>query len=595
MKNSDVLLHVTGRSVFLDDIPQPEGLLHAAVFASPKSHGNIKKLNLTNAKSLDGIVDIFTHEDIPGENQIGGIIRDEVLLANDHVLFAGEPIALVVGTSRIAVRKALKAIKLEIDFLPVITDPREAFKKGELIIPPRTFSLGNIENAWNECDIIVEGQVESGSQEHFYMEPQSAMALPREGGGVMIYSSTQAPTAVQRIAARVLGLPMHLVEVDVRRIGGGFGGKEDQATAWACLAALAAFKLNKPVKLVLDRREDISMTGKRHPYTSDFKIGLKKDGTIHAYEVMYYQNAGAATDLSTAILERTLFHVTNSYFIPNVKATAASCRTNLPPFTAFRGFGGPQAMFVIEAAIYKASEALKIPASLIQQKNLLEENSTFPYGQKAKNCNARECWQEAEKHFKPADILRETEAFNAQNAQYKKGAAIMPICFGISFTNTALNQAGALVHVYTDGSVGISTAAIEMGQGVNMKIRHVAAQTFSISEDRIRIESTNTTRIANTSPTAASSGADLNGKATEIACNIIKEHLKRAASDILNHPFPEDIGFKNEKVYCRDIETDLTWEKLIDTAYWKRVNLSAHGFYATPRLYFDRTVEKGDP
>ena len=331
---------------------------------------------------------------------------------------------------------------------------------------------------WKNCDVIVEGTAESGGQEHIYLETQGSFAFPVEGGGIKIISSTQSPTAVQRAAARILELPMNKVEVDVLRLGGGFGGKEDQATAWACMTALAAFKLKRPVKLILGRQEDIRMTGKRHPYSSDFKIGLTKDGKILAYEVQFYQNAGAAADLSTAILDRTLFHCTNSYFIPNVKATAYCCKTNLPPNTAFRGFGGPQGMFVIESAIYKAAEKLGIDASVIQEKNLLNEGDEFPYGQKTKYCMARPAWNKAVTKFNLTELKNEVEQFNRKNKLMKKGVALMPICFGISFTNTMLNQANALVHVYTDGSIGISTAAIEMGQGVNMKIRQVAANNF---------------------------------------------------------------------------------------------------------------------
>ncbi len=595
MKNFDIPLHTRGESVFLDDIPAPEGLLYAAVFPSPAAHGKIERLDVENARRSPGVIAVLTAADIPGQNQVGGIIQDETLLAAEHVKYIGEPIALVIAETKTLAKKAFKDIHLEITPLPSVLDPREAFKKGNLIIPPRTFALGDVAAAWGQCDLIVEGRVDSGGQEHFYMEPQSAMAVPVENKGVTLYSSTQSPTSVQRIAARVLGLPMHKVEVDVRRLGGGFGGKEDQATPWACMAALAAFILQRPVKLTLDRREDMMMTGKRHPYSSDFKIGLKAGGTILAYEVAFYQNSGAAADLSTAILERTLFHSTNAYYIPNVKATAACCYTNLAPFTAFRGFGGPQAMFVLESAIQKAAEKLNLQPWVIQQKNLLKENDTFPYGMQVENCRAGRCWQEADRLYDFQKIFKDVEAFNAANKLKKKGAAVMPICFGISFTNTMLNQAGALVHVYTDGSVGVSTGAVEMGQGVNMKILRIATHTFSIGEERIKVETTNTSRVANTSPTAASSSADMNGKAVETACTDILERLKQAAADHFNHLSAADIEIKNETVYLCGKPTDLTWETLVNNAYLKRINLSAQGFYATPGVYFDRTQEQGKP
>ncbi len=595
MKNPDALLHTTGRSVFLDDILLPEGVLYAAVFPAPLAHGKIKRLVVDNAKACQGVIDIFTYKDIPGENQIGGIIQDEPLLAMDEVGFIGEPLAIVVAESKALAKQAFKKIDIKIDPLPVIIDPRVAFARGKVIRPMRTFALGDVDRAWEQCDVIVDGRVDSGGQEHFYMEPQGALAVPVESGGIKIYSSTQSPTGVQRAAARVLGLPMHKVEVDVRRLGGAFGGKEEQATPWACMAALAAFKLGKPVKLVLSRREDMMMTGKRHPYSSDFKIGLKADGTILAYEVTFFQDSGAAADLSTAILERTLFHTTNSYYIPNVKASAVCCYTHLPPFTAFRGFGGPQAMFVIESAIRKAAEKMKIRASVIQEKNLLKENDTFPYGMQTENCHARRCWQQADERFNFAKIYKNAENFNNANRSMKKGVAVMPVCFGISFTNTSLNQAGALVHVYGDGSVNVSTAAVEMGQGVNMKILQVAAHTFSIAPGRIKIEPTNTSRVANTSPTAASTGADLNGKATEIACQQVLARIKKAAADLLSHPNSDDIEIKDEMFYLNGEKTRFSWEKVVNDAYWKRIDLSAHGFYATPGIYFDRVKEKGNP
>ena len=388
---------------------------------------------------------------------------------------------------------------------------------------------------------------------------------------------------------------MNKVEVDVLRIGGGFGGKEDQATAWACMTALAASKLKRPVKLILGRQEDIRMTGKRHPYSSNFKIGLTKEGKILAYEVQFYQNAGAAADLSTAILDRTLFHCTNSYFIPNVKATAYCCKTNLPPNTAFRGFGGPQGMFVIESAIYKAAEKLGVDPMLIQEKNLLSEDDEFPYGQKTKYCMARPSWKKAIGKYNLGEMKNQVEKFNLENKIFKKGLALMPICFGISFTNTMLNQANALVHVYTDGSIGISTGAIEMGQGVNMKLRQVAATIFSVDISRVKIETTNTSRAANTSATAASSGADLNGKAVQIACNNILERLIKSAQQELKSNETDQIEVKDEIVYLNGNQTELTWNILVQKSYAKRTSLSSQAHYATPGIHFDKSKVKGEP
>lgn len=595
MKDYDIIHHVRGESHFIDDINIPDGTLFASVFYSPVAHGKIISINFEQAKLTKGVRGIFTYKDIPGENQIGGIIPDEPLLAEDEVHFIGMPVAIVVAESKLISREAVKNIKIEIEPLEIITDPREAFKKGKLIIPPRIFKNGDADNAWKDCDVIVEGECESGGQEHLYLETQGAFAFPVEGGGVKIISSTQGPTTVQRVVSKILGMPMNKIEVEVLRLGGGFGGKEDQASPWAAMAALAALKLNKPVKLILPRHDDMIMTGKRNPYTSDFKIGLTKEGKILAYEVTFYQNAGASADLSPAILDRSLFHCTNSYYIPNVKATGYSCRTNLPPNTAFRGFGGPQGKFVIECAIYKAAGKLGMDAFTIQKKNLLNEGDEFHYGQKAVNVHTHNTWNSAVEKFEPEKIRNRIKKFNEENKNFKKGFAFMPVCFGISFTNTRMNQANALVNIYTDGSVSYSTAAVEMGQGVNAKIKEVVSKVFSISHSLIKTEPTNTSRSANTSPTAASSGADLNGNAVLNACNIILGRLKKSALEEIGKSDVSKIEIKNEAVYYDKKETGLSWKELIEKSHFKRISLSAHAHYATPGIHFDRETNKGSP
>ena len=593
MKNIDSFTHTRGESIYLDDIPEITGTLYAVAFDSPVAHGLIKKLDYSEAEKTKGVIRIFTYKDIPGENQIGGIVPDEPLLAEHHVHFCGMPIALVVAETLEDAHIAIKKIKIEIEPLHIITDPREAKEKGELIVPPRTFQIGNSGEAWKNCQHIFEGRADSNGQEHLYIETQGAYVVPMENNALRIYSSTQGPTAVQRCCSRVLGLPMHQLEVDVTRLGGGFGGKEDQANMWAGLCALAAYHLKRPVKYSLDRMEDMRMTGKRHPYSSDFKIGLDENLKIIAYEVTFYQNAGAAADLSPAVMERTLFHCTNSYYIPNVKATAYSCRTNLPPNTAFRGFGGPQGMFVMECAIAKAAAKLNVDAMVIQRHNLILSGDAFPYGQIAVS-EASECWQKAELLYNIDQVKKDVTEFNHSNKYLKKGFAMMPVCFGISFTKSPMNQARSLVHVYSDGSVGISTGAVEMGQGVNTKILQVAATVFSIDPVKIKINTTNTFRIANTSPSAASATADLNGKATLLACNLILARLKSTAAEELKVGV-DAVSLKDEFVFTDGIQSDLTWQKLVMLAYLKRVSLSEHAHYATPDIFFDASKEKGHP
>lgn len=593
MKNIDTYTHVRGESVYLDDIPVLAGTLYGAAFGSPLAHGKIINLDLSGAAKLSGVIRIFTAKDVPGKNQIGGIVADEPLFAEDHVHFIGMPVAFVVAESIEVAQMALKEIKIEIDPLPVITNPREAKEKGELIVSPRTFTLGNTDAEWENCAHIFEGVAETNGQEHLYIETQGAYTLPVENNCIKVYSSTQGPTAVQRHMADVLDIPMHRLEVDVTRLGGGFGGKEDQATMWAVLCALATYHLKRPVKYSLHRLEDMRMTGKRNPYTSDFKIGLDKDFKIRCYEATFYQNAGAAADLSPAVLERTLFHCTNSYFVPNVKAIAYSCRTNLPPNTAFRGFGGPQGMFVIESAINKAAEELGITAAKIQQKNLLKTGDEFPYGQLAES-EANECWNRAIETYNVDKLTEDTRTFNSSNKLLKKGISLMPVCFGISFTKTMMNQGRALVHIYTDGSIGVSTGAVEMGQGVNTKMLQVAARIFSIDPSKIKIHTTNTFRIANTSPSAASATADLNGKAVEIACTRIAERLQKVAAEILETSVSE-LAFKHGMVWTNGKQTDLSWETLILTTYSKCISLSEHAHYTPSQINFNTATEKGHP
>jgi len=583
VKSIDSWGHLRGESIYVDDLPLREGTLHGAVFASPLAHATLRGIDTAAALAVPGVVAVLTAADIPGDNQIGGIVPDEPLLADGAVHYCGQPVALVLANHDETARAAAALVRADVTPLPAVFDPREAARQGSLLVPPKKFTLGDVDAAWAQCAHVFEGRADSGGQEHLYIETQGAYAYATEAGGLRIHSSTQGPTAVQRTAARVLGVPMHRIEVDVTRLGGGFGGKEDQATTWAVLAALGAWRTGRPVKVVLHRMDDMRMTGKRHPYTSDYKIGLSADLRILAYEATFYQDGGAAADLSPAVLERTLFHHTNAYFVPNARATAYSCRTNVVPHTAFRGFGGPQGMFVIEAAIAHASEALGVDRAEIQQRNLLRENDEFPYGQRAAGCHARASWAALEETGTLASLRHEVAEFNAHSKIQKKGLALMPICFGISFTKTLMNQANALVHVYQDGSVGVSTGAVEMGQGVNTKMVQVAARTLGIGTSRMRMETTNTTRCANTSPTAASAGADLNGKAVEQACNAIRARLTAFEAARGGGALPAAFADDHE------------WNLLVRDAYFARVGLSEQAHYATPQVGFDWTTAKGTP
>lgn len=594
MKNIDSFTHVRGESLFVDDLMIRQDALFGLCFDSPKAHGKIISIDYAKAENLEGVERIFTYKDVLGENQIGGIIPDEPLWAENEVHFWGQPIAFIVAKTEAIAKKTRALITIEIEELPVIITAKEAKEKGSFINAPRSFNLGNTQNSFANCEYVFEGETFTNGQEHLYLETQGCYVVPQENGSIKITSSTQGPTQVQKTAAKVLGIPMHKIEVDVIRLGGGFGGKEDQATPWAVMAAVAVQHLNKPVKYMLNRHDDLRMTGKRHPYSSTFKIGLTKDFKIKAFEAEFLQNSGAAADLSPAIAERTLFHATNSYFIPNVKTTVYSCKTNLPPNTAFRGFGGPQGMFVIESAIAKAADKIGIDKKEIQEANLLNENDEFSYGQIATEVQAKKAWFSAKEKFQFQKLENEIEHFNKENHRFKKGISLMPIAFGISFTNTPMNHARALIHIYQDGSVGVSTGAVEMGQSVNTKMLQVAQNVLGISADKVKLETTNTTRVANTSPSAASSTADLNGKAVEMACNSLIERLTKVAAKMLSIN-EQNISLKENFVFVDDKKSTLSWDELIGQAMLERIALSENAHYATPIIHFDKSKEKGHP
>ncbi len=592
---NELELHSRGAAQFTSDTPGYEQLLAVYPVVSSIAHGRITKLELTLALQSTGVVAIFTAADIPGCNRIGNFSADEVLLAVEEVLYQGQPIALIVAETVALARQAAALVSIDYEPLPAVFDARSAERAGLLIGPKRLFSIGEVEAVWPACELIVTGSASTGGQEHMYLETQTAIAYPLENQALKVVAATQSPGFVQRIIAQVLAIAMHAIEVEVLRLGGGFGGKEEQATVFAVMAALAAQLLQRPVKIELSREEDCRLTGKRHPYTADFKMGLDGTGKILAYQVAFYQNAGAWADLSPAILERTLFHAGNSYFIPNMQVSAVSCQTHLPPNTAFRGFGAPQAMFVLECAFFKAARALGVAPEQIQQRNLLTEDGYFYYGMPAKQCQAVRCWQTAHARFAWPQRQQDIAAFNAANVLQKKGFALMPICFGIAFTATFLNQADALVHIYSDGSIGISCGAVEMGQGVNRKLARIAAMVFGVDVERIHIESTNTLRIANMSPTAASTGADLNGQAVRLACEQVKQTLLAVAATHLGVTQMAELELVQERVVWQTQTTELTWKQLVNLAYLSRSALSAAAHYATPGLFFDRTREQGTP
>ena len=590
---SDITTHVMGNTKFIDDI-SCDDVLHISLFLSKVSKGIIKKLDITKAKKSCGVKAILTHIDIPGINQIGHIIKDQPLLVENLIEYYNQPIAIIVADTKKNAQNASDLIEIDVKELKPIITAREAFQQNSFIQQSRKMIKGDVDVIWNKCKIIVEDQIECSAQEHFYLETQSTLVIPKDDGGIKIYTSSQNPTAIQKDISEVIKLPMNKIEVDIAKIGGGFGGKEASAM-YAAFPAVVVRLLNKPAKLVLSRNEDIAITGKRHPFSIDFKLGLDNDNKILAYQVKYFQDAGAFADISGPVLERCMLHAINSYNIPNVLINAYSCKTNKIPNTAFRGFGVPQAVFAIESAIYKAAEVAKIHPSIIQQQNLLKNNDIFHYGMKVEKCNAKKCWNILNRKYNLSKMINDVNKFNLEHKFLVKGIYIMPVCFGISFTQNILNQAGALVHLYTDGTVSISTGAIEMGQNVNIKIKLIAAKTLFIDYKKIKIETTNTSRVANASPTAASTGCDLNGMATKKACEQLINRLKKVVAEHVSLKY-EQISISNGIFYFDNkYTTNINFKMAINLAYEKRIDLTCHAFYATPNLYFDRKKEIGNP
>ena len=588
------LAALKGEPLYVVDFPLPEGTLFGAVLPPPVPCGELLSIDPSAALALEGVKAVFTAKDIPGENQVNDLAPDEPFLAERRILHPGHPLALVVAESEEIARRALPLIVVEALGERPVFDPREAALKGRLHAPPEVLSWGEPDKAWEDSFWKIQGRADSGDQEHLYMETQSALALPLPYGGVKVFSSTQSPGGTQKTVARILGLPMHLVTVEAFRLGGGFGGKETNANSWAALAALGARLLNRPLRLSLNRREDMAFTGKRHPYSTDYSLGLDREGRILSYRVLFHQDGGAAMDLSLSILSRTLLHATGAYRVPDGRATGLSCRTDHVPRTAFRGFGAPQAFFAIESALFQAAETMKVPLEELKERNLLREGDTLPYGKTLGKETLPASWKKAKALFRWEETEARIEEYNRSASWSRKGAALMPIHFGIAFTYTPLNQASALVNVYTDGSVSVSTGAVEMGQGVSVKISRAVAETLGIPPSRIRMESTDTSRIANSSPTAASTGADLNGEAARRAALLLKERLLAVAAELLGAS-PEELLFRRGLLERGGKKTTWSWERVVKEAYQKRVHLSALVHYATPAIWFDGKRERGEP
>lgn len=595
--------HVTGRSVFIEDLPVDGRLLHGRVFYSSVAHARIKSIDLTKALLSKGVKSILTYKDIPGKNQLGPVVQDELCLAINEVTFCGQAIALVAADSDEAAFEAVKKIVVEFEPLPSITDLETAMREGSMIDVPRKIQRGNPEKTLKTAPYFLTGTLGTGAQEHWYLETQTSLAIPGEGKEMKVLASTQHPSETQTIVAEVLGIAKNEVEVEVRRIGGAFGGKETQGNHVAAWAALLANATKRPVLIHLFRDDDQVMTGKRHRFLSNYEIGFDNEGKILAYKVVLNADAGAAADLSMAILMRAMLHAENAYYIPNISITGKAWKTNLPSNTAFRGFGGPQGMAVIEDAIDRIARLLGKDSAEIRFINFYRpENEQTPYGQEIINNHLQLIFERLMTSSSYYLRRKEINAFNLENKFHKKGLAITPVKFGISFTTAFLNQAGALVHIYTDGSVLVNHGGTEMGQGLHTKILSIASAEFGLSPDKIKVNTTNTSYVPNTSATAASSGSDMNGMAVKNAIETLKERLAPVIMDEFSKLFSgvptqlENLHYlNNEIIDTLNPERVIPFKEVVNLAYLKQVSLSSTGYYSTPGIYFDKEKGQGQP
>ena len=596
--------HVTGASVFIEDMPVNNQLLYGKVVYSKHAHALIWGIDVSKGLTVQGVHCILTAKDIPGENQMGPVIHDEPCLAEREVTFIGQAIALIAAETEAAALEAEKLITIGYEPLPAILDLAEAIALDNILAPVRTIERGDAEGALRTAPHLLRGELVTGAQEHWYLETQTALAIPGEGREMMMHASSQNPAETQAIVAEILGIQKNEVEVEVKRIGGAFGGKETQGNHVAAWAALLANAAGRPVKIHLFRDDDQIMTGKRHRFLSKYEIGFDSRGLIQAYKVELNADGGSSTDLSRAILERAMLHADNAYYLPNVSITGKAWKTNLPSNTAFRGFGGPQGMAVIENAIDHIARFLKKDAADVRCLNFYrsDEHNLTPYGEKVENNHLFRIFDKLTDSSSYQLRRQEINRFNHENEFVKKGLALTPVKFGISFTTSFLNQAGALVNIYTDGTVLVNHGGTEMGQGLHAKILRIASASLGISPGKVRVNATNTSKVPNTSPTAASSGSDLNGMAVKNAIDLIKERLGILAVAELSARYPGpgfspgNLVFRNNCIFDKEHPLyKIPFDQLCSLAHVNQVSLSATGFYKTPGVFFDRETGQGSP
>ncbi len=584
--------HVTGEALYVDDLcGRFANLLHAWPVCAPHAHAHITQLDVLPALTEPGVVTTLTQADVPGEGDSGANRHDEPLFPIE-VLFYHQPVAWVLAESLEAARRGAARVEAAYAPLPAILTMEQAIESNSFLTDQLRIVDGDTRDL-ERSPVRVKGELRIGGQEHFYLETQAAIAWLDESGCMAVHSSTQHPSETQEIVARVLGVRRNQVTVECLRMGGAFGGKEVQANPYAAIAALGAWKTNRPVRVRLTRELDMAITGKRHPYLARYAAGFEPDGRLNAIRIELYSDGGWSLDLSEPVMWRSMFHVDNTYKLPAVEVTGRVCRTNKTSQTAFRGFGGPQGMLVVEEVLALAAQAVNLPADVVRQRNFYREGDHTHYGERVGDAGRiEEIWNtlKASSDFdrRRSDIATS----NAHNRHFKRGLAITPVKFGISFTATFFNQAGAVVLVYRDGTVQVNHGGTEMGQGLFTKIQQVAAESFGLPVSRIRVMSTRTDKVPNTSATAASSGSDLNGAAVEDACVQIRTRLAVVAAAILDCD-PPDVRFEDGHASARG--KGVEFGALCETAYKQRVSLFAEGFYRTPDIHFDLATSRGNP
>jgi len=585
--------HVTGEALYTDDLAlRVAGVLHAWPVMAPHAHAMVSKLDATPALNEPGVAATLTTEDVPGEGDSGASRHDEPLFPIE-VVYHSQPVAWVLGETLEAARLGAARVIVEYHPLPAILTIEDAVAAGSFHSGPHEIRRGNSAAAMAASPHRIEGELFIGGQEHFYLETQCALARFDDGGGVFVESSTQHPSETQEIIARVLGLPRNQVTVQCLRMGGAFGGKETQANPWAAIAALGAWKTRRPVRVRLPRKLDMMLTGKRHPFQTRFAAGFADDGKLNAVDLEMWSDGGWSLDLSGPVLWRALFHCDNAYLIPALNATGWVAKTHKTSQTAFRGFGGPQGMIVIEEILDRVARTLGIEPHIVRERNFYREGDVTHYGQPVKDAARIErIWDQLKETSSFDQRREETRNFNSASTHVKRGLAITPVKFGISFTATFYNQAGALVLVYRDGSVQVNHGGTEMGQGLNTKIIQIAAECLGVRSDAVRLMPTRTDKVPNTSATAASAGTDLNGAAVADACKQIQDRIRPVAAQLLGCGASE-VRFENSRVNGPERSIDLA--EVVESAYKQRIALFAHGYYRTPEIHFDPHKAAGKP